>query len=104
LRDGVLSRRENVLRRDVQDVVKLVTADLFMIGFCMSPCSSEHIIISGRCRALVGGLFFRHRLLVAPSAPLDLAIYMRGLAQDCLRESFPEFTRCLVLPLTRQGD
>lgn len=45
-------------------------------------------------RALVGGLSFPHRLCVAPSAPLGTACpYMCGLAQDCLRESFPEFTR-----------
>jgi hypothetical protein len=44
-------------------------------------------------RDLVGGLFFRHHLVVTPSTPLAISGYMRGLARDCLKESFPEFTR-----------
>src|SRR5580765_6426421 len=58
-------------------------------------------------RALVGRLFFRHYLVVTPSMPLtpgfalaNSAGYMHGLARDCLKERFPEFTRFLTRPIS----
>src|ERR1019366_3862341 len=71
----------------------LLSRRFFIRRFCMSPCSSDYIITSKRCRALVGRLFFRHCLVVTPSAALGLSPYVCGLARDCLKESSPEFTR-----------
>ena len=46
---------------------------------------------------------FVTRLLVTPSAALILSDYISGLARDCLKESFPEFTRfARVDPSTRE--
>lgn len=66
------------------------------------PCP-DYIIASLRRRALVDRLFFRHGLVVAPSHTLGLAPYVVSLAQDCLLEVFPEFTR-FAMRLTPQGD
>lgn len=74
----------------------------FSVNFAVFPSHSSDYIItrshSNGFRALVGRLFFRHCLVVAPSAPLGLSPYMCGLAQDChaasqLRKVSPEFTR-----------
>ena len=78
--------------------VELVIQFCYRIGslsgcLCMSPCSSDYIIAfasGARGRIILSSPSSR----VRPSGiPDPCGGYICGLARDCLREMFPEFTR-----------
>lgn len=101
---GVVEQLDRRRAEILVPTIRFVIARLFMLGFYAFRFVGIAQTISSplfRCRALLGGLFFRHRLVVAPSTPLTVSGYVCGLAQDCQMRylsdrrtmGFPEFTR-----------
>ena len=84
------------LSADVRIDVPVVLQCVLYLGSLSLVSACHHAVqtissLSGR--ALVGGLFFRHHLVVTPSKSLTIAGYVFGLARYCLKEVSTEFTQ-----------
>jgi len=73
-------------------IIQLCYRAAFYLHFNMSPYCSGYIIPFG-LRALASDYTFVTEVAVTPSLSLTISGYIQGLARDCLRESFPEFTQ-----------
>jgi hypothetical protein len=82
----------DVVRNNGQCAKQLLSPRLFILDFCMFPCSSDYIFtlpFPVRGWAFVGGLSFPHRLVVRASQTLWLSPYVLRLLRDCPFWSFP---------------
>jgi hypothetical protein len=73
-KDRCLGRADVVNNRFVIARLFILASTVFTVVQTISSLSR---------RALVGRLFFRHYLVVEPSATLGLSTYICGLAADC---------------------
>lgn len=101
---GIAQRRRMAATDVIQTVIAPALYPMLHTVARVLRLSHHHIKVS-RARGTITA--FARVLVVRPSVPLGFVAYMNGLARDCLREMFPEFTRFradhYVNPLCKAG-